>query len=177
MKFFISLLIILLIGCGDTQLQEQVKNYKGEGRIQYIEGFGVVGAPGVSIDFSTFPLKNNFSNTYQITGIPKLEAYHIYFMTKKIKLTDLSPEGILSYRISKNGKTISELTSKIKKMVRASGGGEEKLYFEVDGKDSAYFNVNNSTDNWEFSVFSKNILKNNKTEGLGYFCIRKSGGK
>jgi hypothetical protein len=177
MKFFVSLLIILLIGCGDTQLQEQVKNYKGEGRIQYIEGFGIVGAPGVSIDFSTFPLKDNFSNTYQITGIPKLQAYYVCFKTQKIKLTDLSPEGILSYRISRNGKIMSESTSKIKKMVHASGGGEEELYFEIDEKGSSYFDVTNNIDSWKFSVFSKNILNKNQTGGLGYFCIKRSGGK
>ncbi|MCF6247121.1 MAG: hypothetical protein L3J69_07140 [Desulfobacula sp.] len=175
-KVIIILVSLCFLSCSDN-LEDQVKKYQGEGQIKYVESFGVFGSSGVIIDFPIFELKNDFSETYDISTLPEAKAYHVYFKTKEVDPIELSPQGILSYVLFKNGKIVSKFTSPIKEMRLASGGGDDKLYFYIQNKGSIHFDVAESNTQWKITITCKNALNEGKKSGLGYFRIEKTGGK
>jgi hypothetical protein len=177
MKYIIVLNICLglLFGCGDNGLMKQIESYRGDGAIRFLDSPGPLGRSGVAISMSPFDLSAKFSTNYNITGIPKGDAYLIYLVLNEANSIDQLSTGVLSYNLTKNGNVVSKQSSKIRDLIKTAAGEEILFYFYKKNMGPAYFDVDDPTAKWAFSVSYENA--NNIDSNKAFFLIKTGGSK
>lgn len=177
MKYIIVLNLCfgVLLGCGDNALMKQIKNYRGDGVIKFLDSPGPLGRSGVEISLPPFDLSTKFSTNYNITGIPKGDAYLIYLVLNKANISNELSTGVCSYKLTKNGKDVSKQSSDIKNLTRTAAGGEILFYFYNKNMGPAYFNVDDPSAKWSLSVSYENTKKIDT--GKAFFLIKTGGTK
>jgi hypothetical protein len=177
MKFLIILILCLslLSGCGNNELMKQIESYHSDGDIKFIDAPGPLGRPGISISFPPFDLSKEFSKSYNITGIPKGEAYLIYLVISESNSGNKISTAICSYKITRNGNPVSNITSKIKNMTKTVGDRVAQYYFYDKNSGPEYFNIDEPTAKWTLSVsYDK---PNELNSGKAFYMVKTGGSK
>ena len=175
MKYIMILFICLffIVGCGDDAQMKQIKIYRGDGDIKFLDSPGPLGRPGVAISLPAFDLSMKFTTNYNITGIPKGDAYLIYLVLNEDNLINMISSGVCSYKLTKNGNTVSQKNSEIKDLIRTSMGEEILFYFYNKNVGPMYFNVDDPCARWSLSVLYENTKKIDS--GNAFFLIKNGG--
>ncbi len=151
MKNIIQLTIIVLsltlFAC-DGDLKRQIDSYRGDGKIEYLEAPGPLGASGVRIKFPKIDLSKNYQETFDMSGIPLGNSYTVGLVVPPPNHYRFWP-GTLNYRILKDGKIIREVRENLDKYSQEQSSKRrmyyfyrsddlESFYLEIDSPDSIY---------------------------------------
>lgn len=115
-------------GC-DYQLKSAIKNYKGDGVIEYLDAPGILGASGCSIKMPSFDLSADFEKTYSLDGIPANENYTVYLVVKDQLENNLIKQSHFSFQIKEGKKYIRNVSAPLRAFIASEGGGFNKFYY------------------------------------------------
>lgn len=156
-QIYIVCLLVSVLFCGgcNHNLKQEIKTYRGDGKIRYLKA-PLLGVAGCAIEMSHFDLSKNLHLQYDFTSIPSGSNYIVFLIVPKSSPLQDILQGTLSVQIKKDGKVVIESMSKIGDMRNSSEPQKNRFYFS--GEKQVVFDVDNSTSQWTIIVNSYNTF-------------------
>jgi len=174
---------LLLCSC-DYQMKRAIENYRGDGKIRYLEKSGLLGRSGCDVKMPPFDLSKPFYAEYDLFDLPDANAQYVVYLVVYGAYYDEFPARY-NLKIYKDGEMVNNLDSEERKTTNAYGGSydrkyrsgmsDNRFYFFSYGNDpeGSYITVLDDVSEWSLSVSCEN---KNLIEPVEAYILISAGG-
>jgi len=167
----IAALAISFLSCTDFLLHRAIRNYKGEGTIKYLPGFGILGRSGVAIEMPHRDLSKGLVAHYDLTNIPKASAPYTIYLVAQTSLF-LTPTCTYTIEVVRNGAVADTYSSPPLKMWNSRIGGSPDHHYYMGGQE---ISPRLFDEHWAININYSGIPVTTPVEG--YILVESMHGK